>query len=1260
MSLLPSGYTRLEYIQSSAEATYINLGITPSSNNLKIVADAQPTVANSSNNVLWQINPTYQDSGKTLQLGLFSSKWQLHMPGIFATGTTAASTARRRIAMTAIGTNWELGGVDGSGTNTYVNTGTWRNQNITVARGMHKHYGYEVYLNGVLVRCLVPAKNPSGTIGMYDIVTSTFYANAGSGSYTAGGVVSAPVKYAKLTHIESSGAQYVDTGFSIVASQKNNSRVLCDCQFTDPKGNNGVGSVISGNIYWLGCYNSYIYYGHGTKDVKLTDTYDGARRVWDLNAYEGKFSVSGLVDLSGITFNNPNATGTILIPARTNGFVLYSCDIYNSGSAVRNFVPYMTVFGTAGLMDELNGKFYASVTATDFTAGNEIVEEYTPLAWIESTGAQYLDTGFGPSNTMRLVMKAQGTGKSANGAIFGARDETTSGKPRYQLYHNGTQWWAYIGTAQNYANASVGTASPLNIDCEPSKLTINGETFTYTNSAFKLNSSLYLFGINQNATVYNMFAAILYSCQIYDNGKMVRDYEPALLHDGRVGLVDKLANTFYPSATSTAFIAGPEIVSNYTPLAWIESTGSQYVDSKVYPNQNTRVVMDAQLTANPASGDNPAYFAATDNSKYFRCIKGGTAMSLNWEYGTVYNLAWSMGTYGFLNRRTIDANGRSCTIDGNTQSYAAQTFEIAYPMFLLASNNAGSAKYFASAKLYSCKVYSGATLARDYEPALLDDGRVGLVDKLCNAFYGSASGTAFIAGPEIVEEYTELEWIESTGEQYVDTGFKHNQNTRVKMDVTPTGFTENAWLFEGRNSTGAGGASHGIFYYYASTKLWSCDYAGTNNRVTFDTVGATDRMLVDYDKNKCTINGEVKTHASTETFQSNYNLYLLADNRAGVPTGKMRAKLHSTEIYDNGVAVRDYVPALLPDGRVGLVDTLENAFYGSATSTAFIAGDEKITVPVPPANLKATVSGKTITLSWDASENATGYDVYRNGVYVETVFGTQFTETFNPAIDYGYSVTAYNDFGYSEPSHVTVYASAAPDAPKNLRVTYSDYSSITIAWDPVEGANTYKVYRNGVLIGETAKTMFTDKGLEMLTAYAYYVSASNSVGDTASGQFTAETTAFKLVTDRTAADVEYAKELGLKNLSGMTDDEILKWMASLKGAYNITDLSRVENAVLYVIERLHTAGWYLAVESKLDWTYSDYPSVSEMQRYLNNIRLLRNSLPTGLPKVADSILRFSYVEANDIERILEMLDEAVVNIMKNVFYVSEIYSGEVQ
>lgn len=190
-------------------------------------------------------------------------------------------------------------------------------------------------------------------------------------------------------------------------------------------------------------------------------------------------------------------------------------------------------------------------------------------------------------------------------------------------------------------------------------------------------------------------------------------------------------------------------------------------------------------------------------------------------------------------------------------------------------------------------------------------------------------------GP-LPEGYTELEYIQSSGTQYIDTGFKQNQNSRIVMSAQVTQKpSTHAWLFEGRISTGSGGKS----VFLLSGAVWNADYNGSARREAFPDIGIFDALSIDFDKNSLQINEDSFTW-TTSTFQSTANLALLACNTAGAISGYISAKLYNCQIYDNGTMIRDFIPCQDPTGNVGLYDLVGAQFYGNAGSGTFTAGPE--------------------------------------------------------------------------------------------------------------------------------------------------------------------------------------------------------------------------------------------------------------------------------------------------------------------------------
>lgn len=94
--------------------------------------------------------------------------------------------------------------------------------------------------------------------------------------------------------------------------------------------------------------------------------------------------------------------------------------------------------------------------------------------------------------------------------------------------------------------------------------------------------------------------------------------------------------------------------------------------------------------------------------------------------------------------------------------------------------------------------------------------------------------------------------------------------------------------------------------------------------------------------------------------------------------------------------------------------------------------------------------------------------------------------------------------------------------------------------------------------------------------------------------------------------------------------EIIPTLAT-KGAYNYSDLNRVERAVAEISDR---DGLNLA--TKTDWSVWDKPTELDMSRYLGNITLIRSRLvdDEGVPAAPASMWNLTYEQANNIELIL--------------------------
>lgn len=188
-----------------------------------------------------------------------------------------------------------------------------------------------------------------------------------------------------------------------------------------------------------------------------------------------------------------------------------------------------------------------------------------------------------------------------------------------------------------------------------------------------------------------------------------------------------------------------------------------------------------------------------------------------------------------------------------------------------------------------------------------------------------------------IPKIQQIEYLGSTGTQYIDTEFKHNNNTRF---VTLLSFQS---VSEWNYPFGAFGDSNkkSIFAFEINDKEILYSYYGyINAKKRFNQKVKLNYLYnIDFNKNTHTINDTSVVH-DTSNFSSIYNTFIFASsNYDGAPILTTKVRCYYFQIYDNGTLVRDFIPVRI--GTKGyMLDKVSGELYGNSGTGDFVLGQD--------------------------------------------------------------------------------------------------------------------------------------------------------------------------------------------------------------------------------------------------------------------------------------------------------------------------------
>ncbi len=411
---------------------------------------------------------------------------------------------------------------------------------------------------------------------------------------------------------------------------------------------------------------------------------------------------------------------------------------------------------------------------------------------------------------------------------------------------------------------------------------------------------------------------------------------------------------------------------DYSATEYLESTGVQYVDTGIIINRGDDYTVEYVMSL----ADTSEGWTGADAFMQLQGTQGGY---------TVYRDEDIIPATGkdtvkvrFANNiETLYVNGAEVQSRDWT---AYDRYDVKLAIMALGEHEDGRPTLAGiSGKLYSAKIWRGENLIHHFIPAIKNaDSSGGLFDLVTKTFFDNSSETQFLTpktcsvginlgctaqtpcsagyycvnggehpcptgtyslagagactpvpdgkyAAECRAAYQQLEYIQSSGTQYIDTGFVVNQ---------PDSFAVEYILAASDSSNGWTGANA-----YLQMRISSQGYSLWNSGNDF-AKNASDVVKITYENKteSLYINGEHRQSRSWASYTTpNIKLLLL---KLGYPDGTslngVSVKLYAAKVWHDGELVRNYIPVRdVTNDTIGMLDTIEHKFYPNAGTGRF-------------------------------------------------------------------------------------------------------------------------------------------------------------------------------------------------------------------------------------------------------------------------------------------------------------------------------------
>lgn len=211
---------------------------------------------------------------------------------------------------------------------------------------------------------------------------------------------------------------------------------------------------------------------------------------------------------------------------------------------------------------------------------------------------------------------------------------------------------------------------------------------------------------------------------------------------------------------------------------------------------------------------------------------------------------------------------------------------------------------------------------------------------------------------KLPDEYTQVDYIKSRGNQYIDTGVNADSNLSIKMNLSSDYHIQQRHMGAIKNDNGVY-TRHHITLNDSTTTNYIASFTGRTNSAQnlLSTIDDNKHYLnLDIYNKKVSVDEETPIDLTLQPFDTELNYWLFARNSNNSTNMSFAImQIYDCKMYYSDVLVRDFIPCYRnSDNEVGLYDLVNNVFYTNQGTGSFTYGNM---APTPDAPIEMVSCG---------------------------------------------------------------------------------------------------------------------------------------------------------------------------------------------------------------------------------------------------------------------------------------------------------------